>query len=190
MCFLLCKVLKMGREHLFMCMGSVDSVICEIQRALSYGANVLIYKSMLPRQRYGYGLGTFHKCGIVLWARQRCIGCIKTASVIQLIIYSASVFIPLTPTTYAGPYFSRQNNSKATSSSVSVFIISFFSHLFFSSSINLVFSSLLLSLILLHVLTAEFSPLLLPSPSFVFPSFPSCFMYRQVTIRLLLEAAV
>lgn len=65
----------------------------------------------------------------------------------------------------------------------------------FPTSISLVYSSLLFDLILLHFLSllcrhcSDF-PSILPSQAFVYPSFPSRFMYRQVTIRLLLEAVV
>lgn len=48
----------------------VEAVICEPQWALSFRANVRGYTSasVPPSSRYGYGLGAFHKCGIVLWA--------------------------------------------------------------------------------------------------------------------------
>lgn len=69
----------------------------------------------------------------------------------QLIIYAASFLIPLTRTTYAGPYYSLQNNSKATSSSAFPFFSSSFSNL--TAAISLVFSSLLFNVILLHFLS-------------------------------------
>lgn len=145
--------------------------------------NILIYKSMLPRRCYGYGLGTFHKCRIVLWVRQRCIGRIKTASVMQLIIYSASFFIPLTPTTYAGSVKHILPGEIIQKLNICGHHFSIFWRSPFPASISLIFLSLLFQ----H---SKMFPPRLPSHSFVSPSFPGCLTHRQVTIRLLLEAVV
>lgn len=112
--------------------GAADLTIRELQRALSYGANVLIY----TRRCYGYGLGPFHKCGTCAVSRAEMYRLYKNG-ICDVVnhLFSQLHHSFNTQHLYAGPLsfflsFSRpKNNSKGASSSASLrtTFLSFFS---------------------------------------------------------------